>query len=323
MGRTTRWVDVATLASGASLRLAFHEIAGARGDGPTLGISALIHGDEIVGVEVIRRIVAGTDPKTLRGRLLLLPVANPLAFEALTRGTPLAVEVGNLNRVFPGDAAGDLVGRLAAVVTREFVGPITHLIDLHGGGTHPLVDYGISLSDLEFGLAFGMRIIRETRTYAGTMGALAGEYGKPAFVAELGGGYVVDERYVEMGVRGVRNVMMRLEMIDGEPELPDEQLVVENVAGVRPGHGGLRVPAVGLETLGTEVPAGTVLGRVISPFSFETLEELRAPFERSLIVLLRPALTRVNPGDYAFMLADAGGVRRVHNRSRRPRGAGS
>lgn len=313
MGRTTRWVDVATLASGAPLRLALHEIVGTRGDGPTLGVSALIHGDEIVGVEVIRRILSATDPARLRGRLLLLPVANPLAFEALTRGTPLAVEVGNLNRVFPGDPSGDLVSRLAAILTREFVTPSTHLLDLHGGGTLPLVDYGISLHDLAFGLAFGMRVVRETRTYAGTMGALAGEYGKPAFVPELGGGYVADERYVEMGVRGVRNVMRHLEMIDGEPELPEEQLVVEQVAGLRPGHGGLLVPALPMAALGTEVPGGTVLGRVISAFTFETLEELRAPFERSLIVLLRPALTRVNPGDYAFMLADAGGLRRVRS----------
>jgi hypothetical protein len=59
-----------------------------------------------------------------------------------------------------------------------------------------------------------------------------------------------------------------------------------------------------------------VLGRVISPYTFETLEELRAPFERSLVVLLRPALTRVNPGDYAYMLADAGEMRRIRNSPR-------
>lgn len=314
MDRTTRWVEVATLANGAPLRLALHEITGRRGDGPTLGVSALIHGDEIVGVEVIRRIAETTDAQALRGRLLLLPVANPLAFEALTRTMPLAVEVGNLNRVFPGDPQGDLVSRLAAVLTREFVNPITHLVDLHGGGTHPVVDYGISLHDLEFGLAFGMRIVREARTYPGTMGAVAGEWGKSAFVAELGGGYFVDERYVAMGVRGVRNVMKRLEMIDGALELPDEQLVVENVIAVRPEHGGLLVPALSLDALGTEVRAGTLLGRVISPYTFETLDELRAPFERSLLLLLRPVLTRVNPGDYAFMLGDAGKLRRVTNR---------
>jgi hypothetical protein len=310
----TRWVDIATLANGAPLRLALHEITGTRGEGPTLGVSALIHGDEIVGTEVIRRIMQTTDPRTMRGRLLLLPVANPLAFEALTRNTPLAVEAGNLNRVFPGDPEGDLVGRLAAVLTHEFVEPITHLVDLHGGGTHPIVDYGISLHDLEFGLAFGMRIVREARTYAGTMGALAGERGKPVFVPELGGGYVADERYVAMGVRGIRNVMKRLEMIDGELERPDEQLVIETVAAVRPGHGGLLVPALPLEALGTEVQAGTLLGSVVSPFTFETLDELRAPFERSLVLLLRPVLTRVNPGDYAFMLGDAGRMRRVANR---------
>lgn len=179
MPTTLRWLDVSTLASGMTLRLAVHEIVGAKGDGPTLGVSALIHGDEIVGTEVVRRLAGLIRPKALRGHVVLLPVANPLAFEALTRPMPLAVEVGNLNRVFPGDPTGDLVGRLAATITREFVQPLTHLVDLHGGGTHPVVDYGISLHNLAFGLAFGQRIVREARGYAGTMGALAAAEGKP------------------------------------------------------------------------------------------------------------------------------------------------
>lgn len=298
-----RWVDVATLASGAALRLALYEIRG-RGDGPTLGLSALIHGDEIVGVEVIRRIAADLRPEDLRGRLLLLPVANPLAFEALTRGTPHAVEIANLNRVFPGDPTGDLTARLADVIAREFLAACTHLIDLHAGGTHPVVDYGIALHDLEFGLAFGQRIVRRAGGYAGTLGALAAARRIPAYVPELGGGYLTDERYIELGVRGVRNLMCHLGMVDGRPQRPRQQTVLDHVVALRPGCGGLLYPTVSLEALGTEVPAGTVLGRVVSPYTFETLEELRAPFARSLLVLLRAGLTRVNPGDYAFMVGD-------------------
>jgi len=62
---------------------------------------------------------------------------------------------------------------------------------------------------------------------------------------------------------------------------------------------------VGLEQLGQEVAGGTVLGRVVSPYSFETLEEIRAPFSRGYMILLRGAITRVNPGDYAYMVASA------------------
>ncbi len=307
MAPTRRWVDVCTLASGSPLRLALLEI-GSSTDGPRLGVSALIHGDEIVGVEVIRRLTEVVNPRSLRGSVLLLPVANPLAFEALSRGTPLAVEIGNLNRVFPGDPEGDLSSRLAHAITTEFLEPITHFVDLHAGGTHPVVDYCISLHDLDFALAFGQRVVRQVQGYAGTLGAAAAAQGKPALVAELGGGYLVDDHYINLGIRGILNVMKHLGMIDGAPELPREQLVIERVTTLRSAHGGLLYPAVGLDALGKEVAEKTLLGRVCSPYTFETLEELRAPYRRNVVLLLRVALTRVNPGDYAFMVGDAEGA---------------
>jgi len=310
VGSGLRWIDICTLASGAPLRIALHEITGSR-DGPTLGVSALIHGDEITGPEIVRRLLETVDPGRLRGRVRLLPVANPLALQALTRGMPLAVENSNLNRVFPGDPSLDLPARLARVLEVEFVDGLTHLVDLHAGGTFPIVDYCISLRDLEMALAFGQRVIRQVEGYAGTMGALAAAGGRPTLVAELGGGYILDDQYVEMGVRGVLNVMRHLGMLDGRPQLPTSQTVVREVATLRPGHGGLLYSQIGPQQINAEVPGGTVLGRVVSPFTFEPLEELRAPFARNVILLLRFGITATNPGDYAYMLGNLEGARTV------------
>ena len=307
---TVRWIEVCTLAIGAPLRVAVHEIDGAA-SGPTLGVSALIHGDEVTGPEVIRRLRDVIDPARLRGRVRLVPVANPLAFQTLTRGTPLAVEIGNLNRVFPADPSLDLPARLAHALQTQFLDQVTHLVDLHAGGTFPIVDYSISLRDLDLALAFGQRVIRQVEGYAGTMGALAAAQGKPVVIAEIGGGYALDGHYIEMGVRGVLNVMRHLKMIDGRLELPDRQTVIRDTATLRPGHGGLMHSELGADAMGREVPQGTLLGRVISPHTFATLEELRAPFARNVVLLLRPGITPVNPGDYGYMLGNLDGARTV------------
>lgn len=307
---TVRWIEICTLAIGAPLRVAVHEIEGAAG-GVTLGVSSLVHGDEVTGPEVIRRLIEVIDPARLRGRVHLVPVANPLAFQTLTRGTPLAVEIGNLNRVFPADPSLDLPARLAHALQTQFLDYVTHLVDLHAGGTFPIVDYGISLRDLDLALAFGQRVIRQIEGYAGTMGALAAAQGKPTVIAEIGGGYVLDSHYIEMGIRGVLNVMRHLGMIDGRLELPDRQTVLREIATLRPGHGGLMHSELGTDTLGLEIPRGTLLGRVVSPYTFETLEELRAPFPRNVVLLLRPGITAVNPGDYGYMLGNLDGARTV------------
>jgi len=301
------------LASGAPLRIPLYEIKGS-GDGPTLGVSALIHGDEVTGPEIVRRVIERLGTAQFRGHVRLIPVANPLAFQTLTRGTPLAVEIANLNRVFPADPTLDIPARLAKALEVEFLDGLTHLVDLHAGGTLPIVDYSISLRDVDMALAFGQRVIRQVEGYAGTMGALAASRGKSSLVAELGGGYALDAQYIEMGVRGVLNVMRHLGMLDGRPELPPAQTVVHEITTLRPGHGGLLHSSLGLETINQEVAKGALLGRVVSPYTFETLEELRAPFDRNVVLLLRPGMTPVNPGDYAYMLGNLHGARVVTNR---------
>jgi hypothetical protein len=132
------------------LRLPLHEITGAQ-PGPTLGITAGIHGDEYLPLETVRQFVTALNPAQLSGTILAIPVVNPLAIEAQTRNTP--IDMNNLNRVFPGDPHGWLTEQLAAVVSEQFLPRLQYLVDLHAGGAQPTVDYVYIQNDEAMSLA--------------------------------------------------------------------------------------------------------------------------------------------------------------------------
>ena len=304
MNQRTFWeIPVTTLASGYRLALPVHEINGAQ-PGPTLGMTALIHGDELLPNVIFRRIWQELDAARLRGRLLLMPVANPLALESYTRNTPL--DMGNLNRLYPGAPDGLFTELLANVMMDHFVPELDYLLDWHAGGTFPIVDYVFNSPGApDLAHAFGLSVIYDGPVFDGALARLAEEQGVPTVIVEIGGGGLLDARYIAVGVRGVYNVMKALGMMDGNPEVPQNQVVVSELETIRPRTGGVLFPELSLEQIGKIVSGGTVLGRVISPYTFEELEVLHAPFAASLIVLLRATPTRVNPGDYAFMAANA------------------
>jgi len=300
--RETVRVAVATIANGHGLDLVTHRIRGGAGDGPTLGLIAGIHGDEPLGVETIRRFLAELDPASFSGSLFVLPVANPYAFQALTRNTTL--DMSNLNRIFPGDPDGMLTDQLAHAIVQQIVPNCDYLIDFHSGGNLATVDYVYLHDDLGLAEAFGCEILFHGPSYAGSLGDYARSNGVPTIVSELGGGQQLNEHYVQKGLRGIRNVMKKLEMLPGEPERPDRQVVVDELIVLRPHHGGLMLSEVEPARLGESVAKGTVLGRIVSPYTFEELETVTAPFEPSLLVLVREAVTKVDPGDYGFMVAN-------------------
>jgi len=299
--RTFRCVPVATLANGHRLALPFHRVRGTA-DGPRLGVIAGIHGDEPLGVEIIRRLVVDLDPGALRGELLAVPVANPYAFAALTRHTP--IDAANLNRSFPGSTDGTLTQQLAYVLASELLADCDRLVDVHSGGSLATVDYVYTGSDRALAKAFGCQILYSGPVPGGSLAACAGERGVTALIVELGGGQQLNEYFVEKGIRGIQNVMKHLGMIDGEPQLPIEQILVDELADLKPHEGGLMLSSFGPAHLGEAVSAGTELARVVSPYSFDVLESITAPFEPTLLVLVREAVTTVEPGDFGFIVAN-------------------
>jgi predicted deacylase len=109
------------------------QVVRGRRPGPTLFISAAIHGDEITGVEIIRRLLQHKSLKYLRGTLLAIPIVNVYGFLNHSRYLP---DGRDLNRSFPGSAKGSLTGRVAHTFVQEIVLKSTHGIDLHTGARH-------------------------------------------------------------------------------------------------------------------------------------------------------------------------------------------
>jgi uncharacterized protein len=302
-------VPVATIANGHALELVVHTIRGGAGDGPTLGLVAGIHGDEPLGVETLRRFVTELDPDSFAGELVVLPVANAYAFQALTRNTPL--DMNNLNRVFPGDPNGMLTDQLARAIVDVLVPRCDYLIDMHSGGNLATVDYVYLHDDGGLAESFGCEILFHGPSFPGSLGDHARSNGVPTVVSELGGGQQRNAHYVGKGLRGIRNVMKRLEMLPGEPEVPGRQVVVDELIVLRPHHGGLLISSVEPSRLGESVAKGTELGQIVDPFTFEVLEVVEAPFDPSLLVLVREPVTKVDPGDYGFMVANGAGARPI------------
>lgn len=300
-GRALRWIDVTTLSTGLPLRIAVHELQGAQ-PGPTVGITAAIHGDELAAVEAVRRLLATLDPRELSGRLVVAPVVNPLAFQSQTRHTPQDMQ--NLNRVFPGDPHGWLTEQLAEVFVREFLPGVDVLLDLHAGGALPTVDYAYINNDEALSASLGTKVLYRGPGYPGTFTEVAVSRGIRCVVTELGGGLVRDEHYIEQTVSGLTNALRHVGVLPGAVEQRADQFVIENLAVIRSHHGGLLVPSVGVDRLGDTVPEGTLLGTVYNSQTFEELEAILAPYQRTLLILARGAVTRVESGDYAYMLAD-------------------
>lgn len=296
----TEWITLGAMATGASLRLPIHTIQGAL-PGPTVGLSAGIHGDEIAPVEVVRRIVAQLDPATMHGTLRVMPVANPLAFEGATRHTPHDMQ--NLNRVFPGDPAGWVTEQLATAIVGHFLPGLDALIDLHAGGIFPTVDYVYILNDEALSRSLNFNVLyRAGRSFAGTLGTVAIDQGIATVVVEAGGGVDQDDIYVDKAEHGVLGAFRHLGLLDGASPPALEAVVVDELLTVRPRQGGLFVPEKRIGDLGQIVPRGTLLGRVYDPYFFGELERFEAPFEQTVLILLRGGVGRVIPGDYAYML---------------------
>ena len=295
-----------SFADGTDAALTLHRITGG-GDGPTVGISAAVHGNENTGSQVVRELFGTLRSAPLAGSILLLPVANPRAFAANKRYTP--VDELNLNRHFPGSNDGWFTEHLAAAITGEFLEKIDLHIDLHSGTDRPTVDYVYIMNDERLSRAFGSRVLYRPKpdvggtVYSGTTkDVTVGRRGIPSVVVELGGGIVDQGPYVRRGVAGVLDILRTAGVLEGDPAPPPEQTVVGGIEIVRPAYGGW------LETeappLGEPIAGGAVLGRVVSPYTFEELEVIRSPVSRGIMILSHLTRNLVEPGDYGYMVGD-------------------
>jgi predicted deacylase len=201
-------------------------------EGPTLWLGAFVHGDEMPGWEVVRRVVREkVDPQALRGTILACPAQNPLSYVDSNRWTPQ--DGININRVFPGKRNGSVTERLAYDLFHEGVAKADVVLDLHsiagGGVSFNVVKQGGQgpAWDEQWPLAraFGIPIAVFRSAQVGIAGMLqdaALAAGKPALTVEISGLYIWEEASVRAAVTGILNMMVYLDMIEGEIEAQTE-----------------------------------------------------------------------------------------------------
>lgn len=257
-------LPVARITTGDWLSLSVEVLHGRRA-GPTLWLTGAIHGDEIDGIEIIRRTLARLDPKTLAGTVIAVPVVNLFGFVSESRYLP---DRRDLNRSFPGSERGSLASRLAHMLMQEVVARGDWGIDFHCGSDdrENLPQIRANLDDTE------------TRRLARTFGAPITIHGKPpdgalrkaaldadcrTLLYEGGEAGRFTESAIRPGVEGVRRVMQALGMVDGEKTRPPRTLETRTRRWVRAGRSGIcRIEA----ELGQRVRKGETLGEVTDPF---------------------------------------------------------
>jgi predicted deacylase len=209
-------------------------------DGPVIFVTAALHGDELNGTGAVRELILDPEFKIKRGALILVPILNLLAFDRHSRYMP---DRRDLNRCFPGSSKGSLASRVAHTIFTEIVGRCDFGIDLHTASVrrtnYPNIRADMSNPDVAL-LAekFGAEVIVDYAGSAGTLRKESCSAGCPTIVLEGGEVWKVEPAIVETAVRGIKNVLCHFEMIDGEPEIPDTQMVVKKTQWVRADHGG-------------------------------------------------------------------------------------
>jgi uncharacterized protein len=270
--------------------------------GPTLFVCAAIHGDEINGVEIIRRLLKNPALKKLKGTLLAVPIVNVHGFINKSRYLP---DRRDLNRSFPGSKSGSLAARIADLFMAEIVSKATHGIDLHSGANHRcnLPQIRANLDDpatLELATAFGIPVLLNSEIRDGSLRQAATDFGIPILVYEAGEALRFDEISARNGVRGILRVMRYLGMLPPKATSGIKQIapvIARSSSWVRtPESGILRMKI----RLGSHIKKGDLLAVVADPFGGQELQ-ITSPI--SGIVIGMNNLPLVNEGEALFHIA--------------------
>ncbi len=305
--RVTIELPVAQLYTHTQLCIPLDIIHG-KEEGPVLVVSAALHGDELNGVEIIRRLLHHTSLRSLQGTLIAVPIVNVFGFIHKTRYLP---DRRDLNRCFPGTAKGSLAGRIAYLFTENVFHHATHAIDLHTGAVHrsnlPQIRCNLENPGAEqMARAFGVPVIHNSPIQNGTLRGYGEARGVPVITYEGGEALRFDEASISAGVRGVLNVMRVLGMIRSrrvrESRIIKEPVVARSSQWVRAEQDGVFRPEVGM---GSRVRRNEVIGHISDPFGALEIE-VSAPF--SGIVVGRNNLPLVNEGEALFHIARFEGI---------------
>ena len=274
-------------------------------DGPTLFVSAGVHGDEIIGVEIIRRLLKRVSARRLTGTLICVPIVNVFGFVMHTRYLP---DRRDLNRCFPGTANGSLAAQLAYVFDRQIIGRSDYGIDLHSAALHRTNLAQIRIAPdrpraSELAMAFGPPAIITAPLRPGSLRHTAMNRGVDVLLFEGGEALRFDELAIRVGVKGILRVMSHLSMLGSRvSSAPARPIQATRTRWVRaPGGGIFRA----VRAAGDRVDADEVLGYLSDPLG-ESDVAVRARFAG--VVIGRTNLPIVNQGDALMHVAEVNAI---------------
>ena len=260
-----------------------------------------LHGDEINGVEIIRRLLQLSALKRIRGTLIAVPIVNVPGFLSQSRYLP---DRRDLNRSFPGCVHGSLASRLARLFLDEIVDQSTHGIDLHTGAVHrdnfPQIRGNLAEPEIQrMAGAFGVPVVVNTGFREGSLREAAAKRGVPVIVYEAGEALRFYEPSIRAGVKGVVRVMRALGMLPASrhPRSMRDPLIIRSSKWVRAPRSGL---LRSMSPLGVQVREGDVLGVIADPFGKNEVEAISTA---DGVVIGKTNLPLVHEGDGLFHIA--------------------
>jgi predicted deacylase len=237
-------LKVGNMQDGTPFRLPIVLINGAQ-SGKTLYLQAASDGDELNGIAVIHEILRLIRPDSLRGRIITVPIVNFYAFHARQAHSP--VDNMKMNRCFPGKSDGTSSERIAYQLFNDAIRQADYCIDLHQGGVYPMIDeirvrvaerHPQHTACLELARVFGIGYIFDQKGPKGQLAQAAPEIGIPTIDPELGGCHGWNAESIAKGGRGVLNVLKYYGFIDGDPDIPQRQVVIDRFVTLLSNQGG-------------------------------------------------------------------------------------
>lgn len=264
-----RWTAGETF-YGSNLDTPVYVIHGAK-PGPVLCLTAAIHGDELNGVEITRRLIDTLSPNKLSGTVIGVPIVNLLGF---TRGERYLPDRRDLNRYFPGNPAGSSASRIAASFFQEIVSKCNYLVDIHTGSLNRTnmaqIRANLNIPTVfEFTRMFGSTAVLHSRKLRGNLRSAAVAVGIPAVALELGEPGSLQKKRIEEGVSIIETLLGKLDMVRTPRLRHEPQPVYYSSRWVRVDNGGLLTTRV---KIASRVRKGTVLGTLVNPLSNESVD---------------------------------------------------
>ena len=300
-------LPVSKLSNHTPITLPIHVLHGAR-PGPTFFVTAAIHGDELNGIEIIRRVLRTLSPASMSGTLLAIPIVNAYGFMGRSRYLP---DRRDLNRAFPGSVNGSLAGRIAHLLMSQVVSRCQFGVDLHTAAVHRVnlpqirCEFKKRQRCRELAIAFGAPVILESHERAGSLRKCARDMGVDVLVYEGGEGLRFDEYAIQVGVDGIARLMISTGMLESQDSgeappainIAHAPVWANSSAWVRASESGVFRTQ---KRIGAMISEGEIVGYIANPY-----EESDVPViaTRAGIIVGRTTLPIVNLGDALFHIA--------------------